>query len=208
MCDLTPDQIVTLPNSELAPFEARSYVRQHACPEHATIAMDALSLITSELVTNAVRHGQPPIVLRLSCLTSQVRLSVSDTGPRLPREQGSRGAPGPRHRRQGRTGMGHHAPRPRQGGVVPYPHRDAAGKTRVRRPHAAGPAMTATSVDTKQAVHDLTARLVMEYAGAVPPGRVLAYVWRSESTDCAAAPTVALFRTSSRDPRVQLSHIS
>ena len=94
MCDLTPDQLVTLSDSDLAPFEARSYVRQHACPEHATIAMDALSLITSELVTNAVRHGRPPIVVRLSCLTSQVRLSVSDAGPGLPRQQGRRGALG------------------------------------------------------------------------------------------------------------------
>ena len=99
MCDLTPDQLVTLPDSDLAPFEARSYVRQHACPEHASIAMDALSLIASELVTNAVRHGQPPIVLRLSCLTSEVRLSVTDTGtrlprPRLPHAQGTRGGLG------------------------------------------------------------------------------------------------------------------
>jgi signal transduction histidine kinase len=94
MCDLTPDQLVTLSDSELAPFEARSYLRQHACPEHTTIAMDALSLVASELVTNAVHHGQPPIVLRLSCLTSEVRLSVSDTGPRLPRQQGPHGADG------------------------------------------------------------------------------------------------------------------
>ncbi|HEX6878037.1 MAG TPA: ATP-binding protein [Nocardioidaceae bacterium] len=99
MCDLTPDNLVTLSESELAPFEARSYVRQHACPEHATIALDALSLIASELVTNAVRHGQPPIVLRLSCLTSEVRLSVTDTGtrlprPRLPHAQGTRGGLG------------------------------------------------------------------------------------------------------------------
>lgn len=99
MCDLTPDNLVTLSESELAPFEARSYVRQHACPEHATIALDALSLIASELVTNAVRHGQPPIVLRLSCLTSEVRLSVTDTEtrlprPRLPHAQGTRGGLG------------------------------------------------------------------------------------------------------------------
>lgn len=110
MCDLTPDQLVTLPDSDLAPFEARSYVRQHACAEHATIAMDALSLIISELVTNAVRHGRPPIVVRLSCLTSQVRLSVSDTEPRLPRQQGRRGAgdSGPRlpHAPGTRGGLG------------------------------------------------------------------------------------------------------
>ena len=94
MCDLTPDQLVSFSGSILAPSEARSFVRQHGCPEHGTIAMDALLLITSELVTNAVLHGQPPIVLRLSCQASEMGLSVSDTGPRLPREQGTRGRPG------------------------------------------------------------------------------------------------------------------
>ena len=89
MCDLTPDHLVTFSDSVLAPSEARSYVRQHGCPEHGTIAMDALLLVASELVTNALRHGRPPIGLRLSCLASEVRLSVSDTGSGLPREQGT-----------------------------------------------------------------------------------------------------------------------
>ena len=40
--------------------------------------------------------------------------------------------------------------------------------------------MTTTPVATKQAVRDLSARLAVEYAGAVPPGRVRAYVSRSE----------------------------
>jgi anti-sigma regulatory factor (Ser/Thr protein kinase) len=94
MCDLTPDQTVTLSDSHRGPAEARSFVRQHNCPEHGAIAMDALVLITSELVTNAVRYGLPPIVLRLSCRASELRLSVSDTGPDLPREQATRGSPG------------------------------------------------------------------------------------------------------------------
>lgn len=94
MCDLTPDQFVTFSDSLLGPSEARRFVGQHSCPEHGTMAVDALLLITSELVTNAVRYGEPPIVLRLSCLASEVRLSVSDAGPELPREQGTRGCPG------------------------------------------------------------------------------------------------------------------
>ena len=40
--------------------------------------------------------------------------------------------------------------------------------------------MTASPVATHQAVRDLSARLAVEYAGAVPPGRVLAHVLRSE----------------------------
>ena len=94
MCDLTPDLLVTCSDSLAAPSEARSHVRRHCCPDHGAIALDALLLITSELVTNAVRHGQPPIVFRLSCLTNEIRLSVSDEGPDLPREQGPCRTPG------------------------------------------------------------------------------------------------------------------
>ena len=104
MCGLTADQSVTFADSFLAPSEARSFVRQHGCPAHGTPAMGALVLITSELVTNAVRYGQPPIVLRLSCLTSEVRLSVCDTGPDLAREQGTRVDPGPTDARLPREG--------------------------------------------------------------------------------------------------------
>jgi anti-sigma regulatory factor (Ser/Thr protein kinase) len=93
VCDLTPDLLVTFSASLAAPSEARTHVRKHGCPEHGALALDALLLITSELVTNAVQHGRPPIVFRLSCLTSEIRLSVSDEGPELPREQGTRGAP-------------------------------------------------------------------------------------------------------------------
>lgn len=90
MCDVTPDDSVTYAASLASPTDARTYVRQHGCPAHAAIALDALLLIASELVTNAVRYGRPPIVLRLSCLVSEVRLSVADAGPGLPLEQGRR----------------------------------------------------------------------------------------------------------------------
>jgi anti-sigma regulatory factor (Ser/Thr protein kinase) len=86
MCDLTPDLLVTFSGSLAAPSEARSHVRRRCCPEHGARTLDALLLITSELVTNAVRHGQPPIVFRQSSQTSEIRLSVSDEGPGLPRE--------------------------------------------------------------------------------------------------------------------------
>ena len=94
MCGNTPDHFVAFTDSVVAPSAARAYVRQHSCPDHGTIAVDALLLITSELVTNAVLYGSPPITVGLSCLTSEVRLSVSDTGPTLPNEQGMRGGLG------------------------------------------------------------------------------------------------------------------
>lgn len=104
MCGLTADQSVTFSDSLLAPSEARNFVRQQGCPEHGALAMGALLLVASELVTNAVRHGRPPIVLHLSCRGSEVRLSVCDTGPDLPRGQGTRVDPGPTGARLPREG--------------------------------------------------------------------------------------------------------
>lgn len=94
MCDLTPDRVVIFADSALAPGQGHDWVRRGCCHQHAFIAMDALLLVTSELITNAVLHGQPPISLQLCCLVSEVRLTISDRGPRLPREQGTRGGLG------------------------------------------------------------------------------------------------------------------
>lgn len=93
MCDLTPDRFVVFADSVLAPGQARDWVRSSCC-QHAFIALDALLLVTSELITNAVLHGQPPISLQLCCLVSEVRLTISDREPKLPREQGTRGGLG------------------------------------------------------------------------------------------------------------------
>jgi hypothetical protein len=45
---------------------------------------DAL-MVVSELVGNAVRHGAPPIMLRLTVTRRSLLVSVSDASPRLPR---------------------------------------------------------------------------------------------------------------------------
>lgn len=94
MCDLTPDHLEVFPDSTLAPSDARTFVREHVCPEHGTFALDALLLVTSELVTNSVLYGCPPITVRLSCLATEFRLEVSDTGTRIPDEQGTSGGLG------------------------------------------------------------------------------------------------------------------
>jgi anti-sigma regulatory factor (Ser/Thr protein kinase) len=46
---------------------------------------DDLVLMTSELVTNAVDHGAPPVALHLASTSSEVLLEVEDGGSRLPR---------------------------------------------------------------------------------------------------------------------------
>ncbi|HZD66303.1 MAG TPA: SpoIIE family protein phosphatase [Acidimicrobiales bacterium] len=71
---------------------------RHAVPATRRFALAALRswsipeelgyhviLGVSELVTNALLHGQPPIELRLRLATSQLTLEVHDAGPALPR---------------------------------------------------------------------------------------------------------------------------
>ncbi len=97
MCDLTPDDGVTFAGAALSfPSAAREFVRGHTCAEHGTFAIHALELVTSELVTNAVLHGQPPVTLLLTCQTTEIRLAVSDAGPGLPDGQATFGHATPR----------------------------------------------------------------------------------------------------------------
>lgn len=65
--------------------EARSAVRRHLCDWDAAELVDDCSLIVTELVTNAVRHGGSPIHFRLGTNGSWVYGEVFDTGDRMPR---------------------------------------------------------------------------------------------------------------------------
>ncbi len=51
----------------------------------ATDQLDAILLVTSELVTNGLRHGQPPVFLTLERRGSRMRLTVRDEGGAPPR---------------------------------------------------------------------------------------------------------------------------
>lgn len=93
-CGLTSDVSASFPSSRRAPSLAREFVQQHCCPVHGTRASSALALVTSELVTNAVLHGAPPITVHLSCQVQLVRVVVSDGGSGLPDEQGTSGGLG------------------------------------------------------------------------------------------------------------------
>jgi anti-sigma regulatory factor (Ser/Thr protein kinase) len=50
-----------------------------------TDQLDRIVLCTSEIVTNAIEHGAPPIELRIQHTDSTVRVEVGDTSPLLPR---------------------------------------------------------------------------------------------------------------------------
>lgn len=47
--------------------------------------LDCLLLATSEVVTNAIEHGAPPIELRIERLRHHLRVEVRDTSPLHPR---------------------------------------------------------------------------------------------------------------------------
>jgi anti-sigma regulatory factor (Ser/Thr protein kinase) len=68
-----------LPASLTAPSLAREFLRRWACPDHLTDSDDAL-LLVSELVTNALIHGAPPIRLTMRCVDSRTVVRVSDSG--------------------------------------------------------------------------------------------------------------------------------
>jgi serine phosphatase RsbU (regulator of sigma subunit)/anti-sigma regulatory factor (Ser/Thr protein kinase) len=47
--------------------------------------VDAILLVTSELVTNGLRHGEPPVLLTVDRIGPRLRLTVTDGGSKIPR---------------------------------------------------------------------------------------------------------------------------
>lgn len=77
--------VVNLPSDGTAPGLARLVVRQTLTGWRMPQIMDAAVLAASELVTNAVRYGLPPIDLVLRRGTGVMRMDVDDARPdRLP----------------------------------------------------------------------------------------------------------------------------
>ena len=67
---------------------ARGLVRDAVLAELPTASedlLDAMLLVTSELVTNGLRHGEPPVLLTVDRKGRRMRLTVSDEGSRIPR---------------------------------------------------------------------------------------------------------------------------
>lgn len=76
---------VELPVHRAAPARARDFARQRLR------ALDAsercrrwVVLVTSELVTNAVQHGRPPVVLTITVTPTHVRVLVRDCATAVP----------------------------------------------------------------------------------------------------------------------------
>ena len=85
MCDVTPPAELRLPTDERAPGAARKFLKGVSCRTHHARVLDEAELLVSELVTNAVVHGAPPITVEVSCDGSAgLAVSVSDLSPDLP----------------------------------------------------------------------------------------------------------------------------
>ena len=67
MCVVTPPAELSLPMDERAAGTARSFLAEAHCETHGAWVLDDAKLLVSELVTNAVCHGAPPVVLEIGC---------------------------------------------------------------------------------------------------------------------------------------------
>ena len=84
MCDYTPDSTCALPNSLQAPSFARGFIQSALCFEHAQTAEAVITLLTDELVTQALLYGAPPVTVTLRCCEAEVAVEVSDSAPDPP----------------------------------------------------------------------------------------------------------------------------
>ncbi|GAB3600799.1 hypothetical protein GCM10027446_34360 [Angustibacter peucedani] len=88
MCTQTPSAEVALPLDPRAASVARAFLRDAACATHHARVLDDAQLLVSELVGNGVRHGGPPILLRVECVeTDGLQVSVTDGGPGEPQRR-------------------------------------------------------------------------------------------------------------------------
>jgi anti-sigma regulatory factor (Ser/Thr protein kinase) len=77
-----------LPDRPSAPREAREHLRRYLEPMKVSPAsIDVILLLSSEVVTNALRHAPPPGELRLRAQDGLVRVEVTDSHPLAPRHR-------------------------------------------------------------------------------------------------------------------------
>ena len=84
MCQTTPRQERELPVSREAPAMAREFLRSATCSEHHSEVLDDAVLMVSELVTNSVLHGGPPVVVAVDCMEDALQVRVRDGSSELP----------------------------------------------------------------------------------------------------------------------------
>jgi anti-sigma regulatory factor (Ser/Thr protein kinase) len=70
-----------LPSDATAPGRARTLARDSLTSWNLLDLLDDVELAVSELVTNALKHGLPPIVLEMRQSSTSLRITVSDGRP-------------------------------------------------------------------------------------------------------------------------------
>src|SRR3954463_6296353 len=80
--DATALELVLDREADAVPRARR--VTADALRDSPTEVLDDAELLVSELVTNALLHGAPPIVLRLPTGPDRLRIEVHDTGRDMP----------------------------------------------------------------------------------------------------------------------------
>lgn len=87
MCFITPPARCEFAADPRTPRHARYFLRAAWCDIHQARVLDQAELLTTELVTNAVRHGGPPVCVEVACEGARgmtVRVSDgSQTEPQL-----------------------------------------------------------------------------------------------------------------------------
>lgn len=73
-----------LPSGLAAAGRARELVREALDADHSASVLDVAVLLVTELVTNAVRHGAPPVHLRVEDDGRRVHVGVRDGSGRTP----------------------------------------------------------------------------------------------------------------------------
>jgi anti-sigma regulatory factor (Ser/Thr protein kinase) len=84
MCQATPRSERELPVSHLSPVQARAFLRAASCPVHHSALVQDAMLLTSELVTNSILHGGPPLVVAVDCDGERLKLRVRDGSSDVP----------------------------------------------------------------------------------------------------------------------------
>ena len=84
MCESTARAELMLPVESRSAAVARAFARASGCSEHALDLLDDALLLISEIVTNAILHGGPPIVLAIDCDGVGLHVRVRDGAPAAP----------------------------------------------------------------------------------------------------------------------------
>jgi anti-sigma regulatory factor (Ser/Thr protein kinase) len=90
MCQDTPRAEQRLPLSEEAPAHARKFLRSASCATHHSEVLEDAVLLVSELVTNSVKHGGPPVVVAVDCDGDALQVRVRDGSPTMPTPRDAR----------------------------------------------------------------------------------------------------------------------